>query len=115
MGLAIYTVMHVLISLVGIGSGLIVLYGLLTGKRLENWTMVFLATNMATNITGFFLSFPWIKALLYRRGNLYTYLDRGLFGTLWTVLGRRLARNICCHGRHRPLPQCFCLNRTSLS
>lgn len=33
---AAYTLLRVLISLVGIGSGLIVMYGFLTGKRLES-------------------------------------------------------------------------------
>jgi hypothetical protein len=33
--LATYAIVHVVISLVGIGSGLIVLAGLLTGKRLN--------------------------------------------------------------------------------
>ena len=34
MSLATYTLVHVIISLVGIGSGLVVLYGLLNGKGL---------------------------------------------------------------------------------
>jgi hypothetical protein len=42
-----------LISLVGIGSGLIVMFGFLTGKRLDNLTAVFLATTVLTNLTGF--------------------------------------------------------------
>jgi hypothetical protein len=33
-----FTLVHVVISLVGIGSGFIVVYGLLTGKRLDGWT-----------------------------------------------------------------------------
>ena len=48
-----YTVLHVIISLVGIGSGLVVLLGLLTGQRLETWTVVFLASTVATSATGF--------------------------------------------------------------
>ena len=38
-----FTLVHVLISLAGIGSGLIVVYGLLTAKRLDGWTAIFLA------------------------------------------------------------------------
>jgi len=52
-----YTLLHVLISLVGIGSGLIVISGLLTGKRLDAWTAVFLATTVLTSVTGF--GFPF--------------------------------------------------------
>jgi hypothetical protein len=46
---------HVAISLVGIASGFVVIWGLLAGKRLDAWTAVFLATTGATSVTGFFL------------------------------------------------------------
>jgi len=52
-----FTFVHVLLSLVGIGSGFIVFFGLLTGKRLDGWTAVFLATTVATSVTGF--GFPF--------------------------------------------------------
>jgi len=48
-----FTLLHVLISLAGIGSGFIVVYGLLTGKRLDGWTAIFLATTVLTSLTGF--------------------------------------------------------------
>jgi hypothetical protein len=48
-----FILVHVLISLVGIGSGFIVVYGLLTGKRLDGWTATFLATTILTSVTGF--------------------------------------------------------------
>jgi hypothetical protein len=44
---------HVLISLIGIVSGLIVLYGLLTGRPFGAWTALFLAATVATSVTGF--------------------------------------------------------------
>ena len=46
---------HVVISLIGIASGFVVLFGLIAGKRLDNWTAVFLATTVLTSVTGFFL------------------------------------------------------------
>ena len=52
-----YTLVHVLLSLVGIASGLVVVFGLLTGKRLDGWTALFLATTVATSLTGF--GFPF--------------------------------------------------------
>ena len=55
--LATYTLGHVLISLVGIGSGLVVLLGLLIGRRLDGWTALFLASTVATSVTGF--GFPF--------------------------------------------------------
>jgi len=48
------TLVHVVISLAGIFSGLVVLFGLLSGKRLDGWTAFFLATTVATSVTGFF-------------------------------------------------------------
>jgi hypothetical protein len=53
MSTATYTFLHVLISLVGIGSGFIVMFGLLGGKRLDGLTAVFLATTALTSISGF--------------------------------------------------------------
>ncbi|MGZ8811903.1 MAG: hypothetical protein ACXW29_12260 [Thermoanaerobaculia bacterium] len=46
-----------MISLVGIASGLVVLFGLLAGKRLDGWTVLFLVTTVATSVTGF--GFPF--------------------------------------------------------
>jgi hypothetical protein len=55
--MATFTAVHVLLSLVGIGSGLLVLFGLFNSKPLEGWTKVFLATTAATSVTGFFFPF----------------------------------------------------------
>jgi hypothetical protein len=44
---------HVLISLIGIVSGLVAMYGLLTGRLLGGWTALFLATTVLTSVTGF--------------------------------------------------------------
>jgi hypothetical protein len=57
MSTATYTLLHVLISLAGIGSGLVVMFGLLAQKRLDGWTAVFLTTTALTSITGF--GFPF--------------------------------------------------------
>jgi len=55
--LQIYTVIHTLISLVAIFTGLVVVVGMLGGKRLDGWTKWFLVTAVATTITGFFFPF----------------------------------------------------------
>jgi hypothetical protein len=52
-----FTTVHVVLSLVGIGSGLVVMLGLLTGKDRPGWTLLFLATTVATSVTGF--GFPF--------------------------------------------------------
>jgi len=57
MSTATYTLLHVLLSLAGIGSGLVVLSGFLTGRLVDRWTAIFLATTALTSITGF--GFPF--------------------------------------------------------
>jgi hypothetical protein len=49
----LFVQIHVAISLIGIVSGFVVLYGLLTGQRLGGWTALFLATTVLTSVTGF--------------------------------------------------------------
>jgi hypothetical protein len=44
---------HVLVSLVGIASGIIVVIGLLANRRFDGWTSTFLVTTVLTNTTGF--------------------------------------------------------------
>src|SRR5277367_4708253 len=57
MSLSTFTFLHVVISLVGIASGLIVVYGFIAGKRLDNWTAFFLLTTVLTSATGFLFPF----------------------------------------------------------
>ena len=52
-----FTAIHVVISLIGIFSGLVVMFGMLAGKPLDGWTMIFLLTTAATSMTGFFFPF----------------------------------------------------------
>jgi hypothetical protein len=56
-GLAIFTLIHILISLGGIVSGLVVLGGWLAGKHYQGWTAFFLVTTVTTSGTGFFFPF----------------------------------------------------------
>jgi hypothetical protein len=53
MSVATFTVVHVVLSLIGIVSGIIVLLGMLGGKRLDGLTAIFLATTVLTSVTGF--------------------------------------------------------------
>jgi hypothetical protein len=61
LGLTIFTVVHVLLSLIGILAGFVVVYGLITAKRLDGWTATFLWTTILTSVTGFL--FPFHKLL----------------------------------------------------
>ena len=56
-----FTIIHVILSLVGIVTGFVVLAGFLIAKRLDNWTIVFLASTLATSLTGF--GFPFERLL----------------------------------------------------
>ena len=60
MSLETFTMLHVIISLVGIASGVIVGFGLLSGSALPRLTAVFLTTTVLTSLTGFL--FP-LKAI----------------------------------------------------
>lgn len=55
--LHIYTIVHTLISLIAIFTGIIVLFGMIGSKRLDGWTKWFLITAVLTTVTGFFFPF----------------------------------------------------------
>jgi len=57
MSTATYTVLHVVLSLLGIVSGFVVIFGLIRNRRLDSWTSVFLASTALTSISGF--GFPF--------------------------------------------------------
>ncbi|HET9207256.1 MAG TPA: hypothetical protein VFO28_13520 [Burkholderiaceae bacterium] len=54
-----FTLIHVLISVLGIITGLVVIGGLIAGARLDVWTALFLVTTVLTSVTGF--GFPFTK------------------------------------------------------
>ena len=54
-GMTTYTFVHVVLSVVGIVSGLVVVFGLFAAMRLDAWTALFLVTSTATSATGFVL------------------------------------------------------------
>jgi len=49
----VFLQLHVVLSLIGILSGLVVLYGLVTGKLFGSWNALFLVTTVLTGVTGF--------------------------------------------------------------
>jgi len=60
MPVSTFTLIHVLISLVGILTGVVVALGLCGNRRFGGWTGVFLITTLLTSLTGFL--FP-LKAI----------------------------------------------------
>ena len=61
MSLSTFTTLHVIISLIGIVTGLVVLLGMLGGRQFGSLTAIFLATTVLTSATGFL--FPFNKLL----------------------------------------------------
>lgn len=56
-----FTNVHVAVSLIGIVTGILVLFGLLANNRMNFWTAVFLLTTIATSVSGF--GFPFSQLL----------------------------------------------------
>ncbi len=96
MSLATYTLLHVLISLAGIASGLVVVVGWVTGRARPLWTGVFLATTVATSVTGY--GFPFehllpshivgaisLVVLAVAIGALYAFRLRGAWRRVYVV------------------------------
>jgi hypothetical protein len=56
-----FTLLHVLVSIIGVLAGMVVVGGLMAGARFEGWNATFLITTALTNISGFF--FPFVRLL----------------------------------------------------
>jgi len=59
MSVPTFTLVHVIISLVAIATGVVVTIGMVNNHRLAGWTGVFLLTTVLTSVTGFL--FPLTK------------------------------------------------------
>jgi len=55
--MATFTLVHVVISLIGLGSGFVVMTGFFSAKRLDGWTSIFLTSTALTSVTGFLFPF----------------------------------------------------------
>jgi hypothetical protein len=60
MSLRTFTYLHVYISLIAIGAGFIVVYGMIAAKRLPLLTNIFLFTTALTSLTGFLFPFKGV-------------------------------------------------------
>ena len=60
-GMEPFIFIHTLISLIGIGAGLVVALGLLGSQRLPGWTALFLLMTALTSVSGFFLPAEHLK------------------------------------------------------
>lgn len=85
--LKLFTQFHVLISLLGIASGFVVMFGMLTGDPMPAWTAFFLVTTVATSVTGFF--FPFEKLLPSHIVGIISLVVLGV--SLYALYGAHLA------------------------
>lgn len=56
-----YTLLHVAITLIGIATGFVVMFGMIANSRLDGWTFTFLLFTVLTSLTGF--GFPFERLL----------------------------------------------------
>jgi hypothetical protein len=56
MSTSAFTTLHIVLSLIGIATGLVVAVGMFGSKRLDGWTAVFLVTTILTSVTGYFFT-----------------------------------------------------------
>ena len=84
--LHIYTVIHTLISLIAIFTGLIVLFGMIGCKRLDGWTKWFLITAVLTTVTGFFFPFHGFTPAVRLGIISLPFLALAIFARCWKQL-----------------------------
>jgi len=96
LSLETFTILHVVISLIGILSGLVVVFGFLGGKQLDGLAVLFLITTVLTSVTGFMFPFervtPGIKlgiislvVLAITIAARYTFHLSGAWRTIYAV------------------------------
>jgi len=94
--LNVLTVVHVILSLIGIGSGVAALYGLLKANAPGRWTQAFLATTAATSLTGFLFPFQGVTpaqvlgvlsltALIIASLSIYRYHLQGNWRRIYAI------------------------------
>src|ERR1700741_4352531 len=81
-----FTLIHTVISVIGIIAGLVILGGLMAGARLDGWTALFLATTILTSITGFFFPFTAVTPAHIVGGLSLVVLPGSLAARYWMKL-----------------------------
>jgi hypothetical protein len=55
LSLSTFTLVHVVVSLIGIAAGFVMMFGMLGSNRMPGWTALFLAATILTSATGFLI------------------------------------------------------------
>ena len=112
MSIGAFTLIHVIISLIGIGSGFVVVFGLFTGKRLDGWTAIFLLTTVLTSLTGFL--FPVEHILPSHKVGIISLVLLAIAIAARYGLQKRLEAHRHRDGNDGPLPQLLRRSRAVL-
>jgi len=100
-----FTLFHIAISLMGIGSGLVVMAGLLNSKRLDGWTILFLITTAATSVTGFLFPFHGVTPGIVV----------GILSIIVLAIAILARYSLRCHRHSRALFKRLCADRAAVS
>jgi uncharacterized membrane protein YhdT len=96
LGTATFTMVHIVLSLLGIGSGFVVVFGLLTARPLPFWSALFIAATALATLTGFLFPFhgmtlgielgiPTLAFLMLASAERYTALFPGMWRHTYVV------------------------------
>ena len=107
MSLGTFTALHVLLSLIGIGSGVVLVWGLISGKPLNGLTAIFIVTTVLTSVTGFLFPVDHILPS-HKVGLLADYIGGGNSCALCLQDGGWLAHSLRYWLCRSPLPECVC-------
>ena len=88
-----FTLVHVVISLIGIASGLVVVYGFVAGMTLRAWNAVFLVMTILTSVTGFFFPFHGITP-----GIVVGVISLVGLAVALVALEEGVVEDVYCHG-----------------
>jgi hypothetical protein len=100
MSVATFTLLHVILSLVGLFAGFVVLLGMFASRKLDSWTGLFLATTVLTSVTGFFFPFDHILpshivgviSLILLAIAIFAFYARRIVGSWrWTYVATAIA------------------------
>lgn len=109
-----FTLFHIALSLAGIGSGLVVLYGFLTSKWSSSWNTVSLTTTVATSVTEFLFPLSPLLAFACRRHFIACGSRHSASRALPFPSRGRLAPDLRHHGFDCTLFQRLCPGRPNV-
>jgi hypothetical protein len=100
-----FTIVHVVISLMAIASGIVVLIGMFGSRRLPGWTAFFLLMTTLTSLTGFLFPIRGFTPALGTGIVSCVLLALALYALYGKRLAGRMALDLRCHCLERILSQ----------